>query len=41
MGDFIDKLLTKYSLPFNWSKNNISSGTIFMEKLINTLIILN
>jgi 5'-3' exonuclease len=33
MGDFVDKLLSRYSLPFNWSKNNISPGTIFMEKI--------
>jgi len=33
IGDFIEKLLAKYSLPFNWSKNNISPGTIFMEKI--------
>ena len=33
MGDFIDKLLEKYSLPFTWNKNNISPGTKFMDKL--------
>ena len=33
VGDFIEKLLAKYSLPFNWSKNNISPGTLFMEKI--------
>ena len=33
IGDFIDKLLSKYSLPFTWSKNNISPGTIFMDKI--------
>jgi 5'-3' exonuclease len=33
IGDFIEKLLAKYSLPFNWSKNNISPGTLFMEKI--------
>jgi 5'-3' exonuclease len=33
VGDFIDKLLAGYSLPFNWTKNNISPGTIFMEKI--------
>jgi 5'-3' exonuclease len=33
IGDFIDKLLSKYSLPFTWSKNNISPGTVFMDKI--------
>jgi 5'-3' exonuclease len=33
MGDFIEKLLENYSLPFTWSKNNISPGTVFMEKI--------
>lgn len=33
IGDFIEKLLVRYSLPFNWSKNNISPGTLFMEKI--------
>jgi 5'-3' exonuclease len=33
IGDFIEKLLNKYSLPFNWTKNNISPGTIFMDKI--------
>jgi hypothetical protein len=33
IGDFIEKLLYKYSLPFNWSKNNISPSTLFMDKI--------
>lgn len=33
IGDFLDKLLNKYSLPFNWSKNNISPSTLFMDKI--------
>ena len=33
IGDFIEKLLNKYSLPFNWSKNNISPSTLFMDKI--------
>lgn len=33
IGDFIEKLLNKYSLPFNWSKNNISPATLFMDKI--------
>lgn len=33
MGDFVEKLLEQYSLPFNWSKNNISPGTVFMDKM--------
>jgi len=33
IGDFIERLLNKYSLPFNWSKNNISPATIFMDKI--------
>lgn len=37
IGDFVEKLLEKYSLPFSWSKNNISPGTIFMDK-INMLL---
>jgi len=37
IGDFINKLLEKYSLPFNWSKNNISPGTVFMEKMVKYL----
>jgi 5'-3' exonuclease len=37
VGDFIEKLLEPYSLPFSWSKNNISPGTIFMNKVTNYL----
>jgi 5'-3' exonuclease len=37
IGDFVNKLLEKYSLPFNWSKNNISPGTIFMNKVSDYL----
>jgi len=37
VGDFIEKLLEPYSLPFSWSKNNISPGTIFMNKITNYL----
>jgi len=37
VGDFIEKLLEGYSLPFSWSKNNISPGTIFMNKVTNYL----
>ena len=33
VGDFVEKLLENYSLPFSWSKNNISPGTVFMEKI--------
>jgi 5'-3' exonuclease len=38
MGDFVEKLLEDYSLPFNWSKNNISPGTLFMEKISKFLL---
>ena len=38
IGDFVEKLLEKYSLPFNWSKNNISPGTIFMDKINKYLL---
>lgn len=37
VGDFIEKLLEPYSLPFSWSKNNISPGTNFMNKVTNFL----
>lgn len=37
IGDFVEKLLENYSLPFSWSKNNISPGTIFMEKITKYL----
>ena len=37
VGDFITKLLDQYNLPFNWSKNNISPGTIFMNKITKYL----
>ena len=37
VGDFIEKLLEPYSLPFSWSKNNISPGTIFMNKVTKFL----
>lgn len=37
VGDFIEKLLEPYSLPFSWSKNNISPGTIFMNKVTQYL----
>jgi 5'-3' exonuclease len=33
MGDLVEKLLSKYNLPINWSKNNITPGTIFMDKM--------
>ncbi len=33
VGDFVEKLLENYSLPISWSKNNISPGTVFMEKI--------
>lgn len=33
MGDLVEKILDKYSLPLNWSKNNISPGTLFMKKI--------
>jgi 5'-3' exonuclease len=37
IGDFVEKLLENYSLPFNWSKNNISPGTVFMNKITKYL----
>lgn len=37
IGDFVEKLLSKYSLDINWSKNNISPGTLFMNKITNFL----
>jgi 5'-3' exonuclease len=33
VGDFIERLVEGYSLPFYWSKNNISPGTKFMNKV--------
>jgi len=38
VGDFIERLLEGYSLPFSWSKNNISPGTKFMNKITNYLL---
>ena len=37
VGDFVEKLLEQHSLPFSWSKNNISPGTIFMNKVTQYL----
>ena len=37
VGDFIERLVEDYSLPFSWSKNNISPGTKFMNKVTNYL----
>ena len=37
IGDFIEKLLEDYSLPFSWNKNNISPGTVFMNKITQYL----
>ena len=34
IADYIDNLLEKYPIKINWSKNNISCGTFFMEKVI-------
>ena len=33
IGDFIEQILSKYSIKINWSKQNISPGTIFMKKM--------
>ena len=33
IGNFIEQLLSKYSLPFAFNKSSISPGTIFMEKV--------
>lgn len=37
VGDFIEKILEPYSLPFSWNKNNISPGTIFMNTITKYL----
>jgi len=37
IGDFIENLISKYSLPFSFSKSLISPGTIFMDNMINKL----
>ena len=34
VGDFIERLVEGYNLPFSWSKNNISPGTKFMNKVV-------
>jgi len=33
IGELIDKLLLEYPLQHKWSKNNISPGTLFMDKI--------
>jgi len=33
IGELIDKLLEQYPLKYKWSKNNISPGTLFMNKI--------
>lgn len=33
MGELIDKLLLEYPLKYKWSKNNITPGTLFMNKI--------
>ena len=37
VGDVTEYLLEGYILPFSWSKNNISPGTIFMNKITKYL----
>lgn len=37
IGDFIDNLVKKYSLPFSFNKNLISPGTKFMKKISDYL----
>ena len=37
MGDLMIQLMKSVELPINWSKNNISPGTEFMDKLSNRL----
>lgn len=37
IGDILHQLMKKYELPFEWSKNNISSGTRFMDILSTEL----
>jgi len=33
IGDLVDKLLEQYAQKYKWSKNNISPGTLFMNKI--------
>ncbi len=33
IGDLLSQLMKKFELPFEWSKNNISPGTEFMNKI--------
>ena len=37
IGDLIDQLVSKYALPYNFSKSLISPGTKFMKKVIEYL----
>jgi hypothetical protein len=37
VGDFQGQLLEPYKSKFSWSKNNISPGTLFMNKITNFL----
>jgi len=37
IGDLIDKLVSKYALPYNFNKSLISPGTKFMKKVITYL----
>ena len=37
IGDFIENLISKYSLPFTFNKSFISPGTIFMENVMKKL----
>lgn len=37
IGDLLTKLMSKYELPIEWSKNNISPGTKFMDDMCKKL----
>jgi len=37
VGDFIEQLLEPFDVKFSWSKNNISPGTFFMNKITKFL----
>lgn len=38
LGNLLEELMKGFELPVNWSKNNISPATVFMDKLSKSLV---
>ena len=39
IGDLIEQLVSKYSLPFSFNKSLLSPGTVFMDKVVSKTIV--